>query len=188
MDWPHPPGACAPKRRTSHGKRRWRFCSGTWRPGKAGVDILVHAAGGLTQYGPMESQSLAGIEAEWRSNFVTAFLVLRAGLPVMKRDGWGRAVLFTSAAVENPKPLMSAYLAAKTAVAALVRVAALEYAGTGVAVNAVAPTILDTGQNRREMGERGASQWVPLERMVKAVLRLADPGTHVESGQIITLV
>jgi len=27
-----------------------------------------------------------------------------------------------------------------------------------------------------------------LERMVKAVLRLADPGTHVESGQIITLV
>ena len=90
--------------------------------------------------------------------------------------------------MENPKPLMSAYLAAKTAVAALVRVAALEYAGTGVAVNAVAPTILDTGQNRREMGERGASQWVPLERMVKAVLRLADPGTHVESGQIITLV
>ena len=73
-------------------------------------------------------------------NLDTAFLTTRAALPGMVEAGWGRVVMVTS--VTGPVMAMraeAAYAAAKAAMVGLTRSAAVDYAGDGVTVNAVAP-------------------------------------------------
>jgi NAD(P)-dependent dehydrogenase (short-subunit alcohol dehydrogenase family) len=111
----------------------------TWGP----VEILVAAAGAATA-APLRQTT----DEQWQLmldlNLTAPFRCLRRALPPMKTAGWGRAVVIASVAAKRGESQIAAYSASKHGVLGLVRTAAVEYARTGVTVNAVCPGYVDT--------------------------------------------
>jgi NAD(P)-dependent dehydrogenase (short-subunit alcohol dehydrogenase family) len=90
---------------------------------------------------------------EWREAFevkVTApFLLMKAALPAMKAQGYGRIVNISSTAGRMVSTLGGAhYTASKTALLGLTRAAAKELGKFGITVNAVCPGMIDTELTR----------------------------------------
>lgn len=154
------------------------------------ADVLVNLAGGLTRVGPATELSLSDFQRELANNLVTAFLVTKAVVPLMRRGGGGRVVNFSSLAAANPGARMLAYNCAKAGVTALTRTLALELRDEGIAVNAVAPGLVDTEANLAEMspsGEERARRWVTREEIAEAAFFLAGAAASGVNGQVLAV-
>ncbi|MEJ7935047.1 SDR family oxidoreductase [Sphingobium sp. AN558] len=103
------------------------------------LDILIHNAAYIP-YGPIGDLP----EEEWRKAMAvgpdTAFHLLKAALPMLRASRHGRAIFVSSlAAGRSVSRNLAAYGAAKGAIEAFVKAAAMELMAEGVTVNAVAP-------------------------------------------------
>ncbi|MFY9824290.1 MAG: SDR family NAD(P)-dependent oxidoreductase [Thermoanaerobaculia bacterium] len=116
-------------------------------------------------------------EEEWRRAFevnVTAvFLLIRAALPAMKEQQYGRIVNLSSTAGKTVSTLGGAhYTASKAALGGLTRAAAKELGPYGITVNAVCPGLFDTELTREnatlEQLEAIAKTF-PIRRLGEAV-------------------
>ncbi len=105
------------------------------------VDVLVNNAGGFRARGPVWEVS----EEEWDwvmdANLKSAFLCTKEILPRMMQRGWGRIINITSEAGRMPVNRTAAhYAASKAGLIGFTKHCALEAAGSGVTVNATAPS------------------------------------------------
>ncbi len=107
------------------------------------VDILVNNAG-IASSAPIKSLSLEEWDRIFRVNATSVFLCTRAFIGDMASRGFGRVVNVASIAARSGAPYIAAYAASKHAVLGFTRVAAAEYAGKHVTVNAVCPGYVDT--------------------------------------------
>src|SRR5208282_3511293 len=101
---------------------------------------MISAANPVVEAGPVGSMSLATWRASLERNLTTAFLVTKAALPDMSGRGWGRIIMVAS--VTGPVMAMradAAYASAKAGMVGLTRAVAVDAAGHGITVNAVAP-------------------------------------------------
>jgi 3-oxoacyl-[acyl-carrier protein] reductase len=106
------------------------------------VDILVNTAGGVVgQVGrPIEEVPDEAWQAVLAANLTTTFLCTRAAVPSMKRRGWGRIVIISSAAgLTVSKTGIQAYTSAKAGQLGFTRQMAHELGPFGVTVNCIAP-------------------------------------------------
>jgi 3-oxoacyl-[acyl-carrier protein] reductase len=135
------------------------------------IDILCQVAG-IYPVKPVEEVP----EAEWDRvlaiNLKGPFLAIRACLPQMKKQKYGRIVLTGS--ITGPLvswPEHSAYASSKAGLVGLAKTVAIEGAAHNVTVNVVEPGNVDTENVRRERGPGH------VEFMAKAVPlgRLATP-------------
>jgi 3-oxoacyl-[acyl-carrier protein] reductase len=115
-------------------------------------------------------------EEEWRRTFdvnVTAvFLLIRAVLPAMKEQGYGRIVNLSSTAGKTVSTLGGAhYTSSKAALLGLTRAAAKELGPYGITVNALCPGLFDTELTRENATPE------QLEAIAKTfpIRRLGDP-------------
>jgi rhamnose utilization protein RhaD (predicted bifunctional aldolase and dehydrogenase)/NAD(P)-dependent dehydrogenase (short-subunit alcohol dehydrogenase family) len=152
-----------------------------------GVDIVVAAAGIFPP-----SQRLAELDPEaWRRTMavnVDAVASLFARLhPILAlAPRGGRVVVIASRNVPAPGPGAAAYSASKAAVTQLVRVAALEWAGDGIRVNAVHPdAVFDTGLWTEDLLRDRAAQY---GLTVAEYKRRNLLGTEVTSARVGELV
>ncbi len=108
------------------------------------LDVLVCSAG-------VPGDSLPSLEIsdeEWRRvlaiNADGVFFCNRAAAPGMVERGYGRIVNVASIAGKEGNPMAAAYSASKAAVIALTKAIGKDLARTGVAVNCVAPAVIET--------------------------------------------
>ena len=112
------------------------------------VELLVLNAGVLHK-SPLEETTLADWKRVIDVNLTGSFLCARRAMGAMRKARYGRVVIVGSSAGINgagaaPPPL-AAYAASKAGVMALAKSMAGEYAPYAVTVNALAPTLIDTG-------------------------------------------
>jgi NAD(P)-dependent dehydrogenase (short-subunit alcohol dehydrogenase family) len=145
------------------------------------LDALINIAGGLTVSGSIEQTSADDWQREGERNAGTALRTSRAALPLL-RAARGAIVNFAAPAGERAVARLGAYSAAKAAVLALTRALALEEQQHGVRVNAIAPGIMDTEQNRSTVG---GTPLIPLDDVADVVLFLAGPESRAITGETV---
>ena len=146
----------------------------------------IHLAGAFAFAGIGET-SAADLDRLIEANFVSTFLCSRAAVTAMRPNGGGRIVnVAARAGIEwRYGAGMTAYAATKAAVAALTTALAEEVAKDGILVNAVAPSIIDTPANRRDMPKADHRNWPTPEDIAATILFLASPGNAVTRGAVV---
>ncbi|HLQ67978.1 MAG TPA: SDR family oxidoreductase [Gemmatimonadales bacterium] len=152
-----------------------------------GLDVVVNVAGGFFSYGPFTEVKPDILEREFAVNFKTAFFTCQAAMPALLSRGGGSIVNFASIAVVRSLMHMSAYSAAKSAVAGLTRELAREYRDANIRVNAVAPATVRTADNVATMQPDPKTPFVELEEVVNTVLFLASDEAKAITGQIVPI-
>lgn len=112
------------------------------------LDILVNNAGAPhgDDRADIEKLSLAAWERVMGINLRGVFLMSRAAVGPMRRQGWGRIVNIASGIVHSPPASRTAYTASKAAVIGFTRALAMDVVEQGITVNAVAPGSVRTAR------------------------------------------
>lgn len=110
-------------------------------------DILINAAGVSVH------QTVCGhSDEDWNQvidiNLSGPFRMIRACLPEMKQQGWGRIVNIASTAARTAAPTHAAYCASKTGLVGMTRAVALEGGPHGVTCVAISPGWVETDMLR----------------------------------------
>jgi NAD(P)-dependent dehydrogenase (short-subunit alcohol dehydrogenase family) len=155
----------------------------------AGVPRLwasIHIAGGFAM-APLVATDKKMLMAQLEMNLASCFLCCRAAVAAMKASGGGRIVNVVARQALEPRTGagMTAYTASKAAVAALTQALAQEVAGDGILVNAIAPSIMDTAQNRKDMPKADVTLWPKVEEVAATILFLASPENRVTRGAVV---
>jgi acetoacetyl-CoA reductase/3-oxoacyl-[acyl-carrier protein] reductase len=158
----------------------------------AGIDVLVHCAG-LTRDAVLWKMS----GEQWREvltvNLDSAYRLLHALVPGMRRAGRGSVVLVSSINGERGKFGQANYAASKAGLIGLARTAAVELGRFGIRVNCIAPGLIETAMtsdlpddvlaaslDATPLGRQGTP-----EEVAQAALFLASDMSSFVTGQVL---
>ena len=119
------------------------------------LDAVVCNAG-MGIFGSVEETSLEAARSQFETNYFGVLRVLRAVLPRMRGQGYGRVVLVGSLAGRAPIPFQSHYSSTKAAIDALALSLRNEVAPLGITVSLVEPGNIDTPFNEAMDWQQGA--------------------------------
>jgi NAD(P)-dependent dehydrogenase (short-subunit alcohol dehydrogenase family) len=151
------------------------------------LDALINVAGGLSVMAPLAETAVDEWNRELQRNAETVLRVTNAALPLLRESG-GAVINFASPAGLRAVRRLGAYSAAKAAVVAMTRALALEELANGVRVNAIAPGMIDTAQNRAEADDPDAAKFVTREEIADVVVFLASDAASGISGETIRVM
>lgn len=143
---------------------------------------VVSTVGGFAPHTPLAELDPVELIGQFTLNAMTAALVTKHALRMMKPLGVGRIVHTASRAATVTKGSGFSYSVSKLAVLHLVRMAAEEVAGTGITVNTVVPSIIDTPANRAAMPDADHDSWPKIPDIARAYVYLASPGSKLVNG------
>jgi NAD(P)-dependent dehydrogenase (short-subunit alcohol dehydrogenase family) len=149
------------------------------------LDILAHLVGGFAGGKTIAETDNATFQRMLDLNLNSAFYVLRAVIPHMRRAGSGRIIAIGSRAAENPGPGVGAYSASKAALVSLIQTVALENKDLAITANVLLPGTMDTAANRKDMPGADTSKWVQPTSVASLIAWLASEAGKDVNGAVI---
>jgi NAD(P)-dependent dehydrogenase (short-subunit alcohol dehydrogenase family) len=120
-------------------------------------------------------------------NLSGTFYFMRAAVPPMVQNGWGRIINIASIAGKTGAPYIAAYSASKHGVLGLTRSVALEVASKRVTVNAICPGYVDTEMTSRGIENITARTGKSAEDALAAIKRMSPQNRLVTSEEVAAL-
>jgi len=135
------------------------------------VDVLIHLVGGWTGGATLTESRLEELKAMLDQHTWTTYHLIRAFLPVMRSNNWGRVIAVSSTFANNPSAQLGPYAAGKAAQEALLLTLADQFKGTGFTSNIIQVKSIDL---------KGEGKGTSPEEIVSAMLYLCSQ----EAGKI----
>jgi len=163
------------------------------------LDIVV-ANAGVVSTGPLDEVTDPVWQQLVDTNLTGVFHTLRAAIPVMREQGFGRVVVTSSMGGRMGIPQLAAYNATKWGIIGLAKSVALEVAKQGITVNVICPTTVQTPMvqpgggddvpddlvRRMMKGNPIPQPWIQPEDVSRGLLYLVtDPG--VITGSVLEI-
>jgi NAD(P)-dependent dehydrogenase (short-subunit alcohol dehydrogenase family) len=145
----------------------------------------VNTVGGFAPQRPLAELDEAELTGQLKLNLVTAALITKHALRVMKAAGQGRIVHTASRSGVVSAGSGFAYSVSKLGVLHLVSMAADEVRGTRVTVNCVVPSIIDTPANRAAIPGADHEAWPKIPDVARTYLYLAAPSSGLINGAAV---
>jgi NAD(P)-dependent dehydrogenase (short-subunit alcohol dehydrogenase family) len=151
------------------------------------IDVLVNAAQSpVIRTAPIADISDDDVRELWESGAVATLALMRAVRPHMIAAGGGSIVNFGSGAVHNPVQY-GVYAGVKSAIQAISRAAALEWAKEGIRVNVVFPMsespAADADFALADGRAQAVARTIPLGRMGDPVEDIGQPIAFLASDE-----
>lgn len=148
-------------------------------------DVLVNTVGAYA--GGVKAWELepSVFELMLALNLRSGYVLLRAVVPVMLKQERGSIVNVASKAALDHAAGAAAYAASKAGALALMDSLAEDLRGTGVRVNSILPSIIDTQANRSAMPNADFSKWPKPEDIARVILFLCSNDAKVIHGAAI---
>ncbi len=149
------------------------------------LDILVNIVGGF-----VGGISTAELEQDrWdfmmNLNLKSVFLCCKAVIPHMTERGSGKIVNVSARAGLKGEAGLSAYCVSKGGVRTLTESLAAEVMDSGINVNCIMPSIMDTPMNREAMPDEDHSRWVKTDDVAKVIYFLTSDNASIINGAAI---
>lgn len=149
------------------------------------LDVLVNAVGGYSGGATLWETPPDVLERMLALNVRAGFVLSRAALPVMLKQRRGAMVNIAAKAALDPAARGGVYAASKAAALAMMDALAKELRGTGVRVNSVLPSTIDTDANRRAMPQANYAKWPKPDEIARVILFLCSDAGRVVHGAAV---
>jgi len=138
------------------------------------LDILVNNAG-IQHVAPVEEFPDDRWDAVMAINLSASFHAIKAALPAMRRNGWGRIINIASAHGLVASTSKAAYVAAKHGLVGLTKVVALETAASGITCNAICPGWVLTPLVQKQIDELARRERISADEAKRRLLSEKQP-------------
>ena len=149
------------------------------------LDVLVNTIGGYAGGVKLWDMKTAILDNMLALNLRSGYVLARAVLPAMLKAGRGSVVNIAAKAAIDHAAGAAAYAASKAGAVALMDSLAADCTGTGVRVNSVLPSIIDTPANRRAMPNSDFQKWPKPEDIAQVVLFLSSDAAKTIHGAAV---
>ncbi|HWE85165.1 MAG TPA: SDR family NAD(P)-dependent oxidoreductase [Terracidiphilus sp.] len=149
------------------------------------LDAVANTIGGYAGGIKLWDLETKVFDAMLALNLRAGFVLARAVMPTLLKQGYGSVVNVAAKAAFDHGAGAAAYAASKAAAVAMMDSLAADAKGTGVRVNSILPSIIDTPTNRRAMPGADFDTWPKPEDIAKVILFLAsDAATTIHGAAI----
>jgi NAD(P)-dependent dehydrogenase (short-subunit alcohol dehydrogenase family) len=149
------------------------------------LDALVNTVGGYAGGVTLWELETKVFDAMLSLNLRSGFALARAVLPPMLKQRHGSIVNVAAKAAFDHGAGAAAYAASKAAAVAMMDSLAADVKGTGVRVNSILPSIIDTAVNRKAMPNSDFTFWPKPEEIAQVILFLCSDNAVVIHGAAI---
>ncbi|MFZ3200812.1 MAG: SDR family NAD(P)-dependent oxidoreductase [Candidatus Acidiferrales bacterium] len=146
------------------------------------LDALVNAVGAYAGGVKLWQLDTKTFDQMLALNLRSGFLLARAAVPAMLKQGRGAIVNVASQAAVNHWAGAAAYAASKAAAVAMMDSLAEDLKGTGVRANSLLPSIIDTEENRKAMPAADFAKWPKPEDIARVILFLCSDDAKLIHG------
>jgi len=149
------------------------------------LDAVVNTVGGYAggvKFWEMETKVFDQMLA---LNLRSGYALSRAAARAMLKQGRGAIVNIAAKAAFDHAAGAAAYAASKAAAVAMLDSLAADLKGTGVRVNSILPSIIDTPANRKAMPNADFAKWPKPEDIARVILFLCSEDARVIHGAAI---
>jgi NAD(P)-dependent dehydrogenase (short-subunit alcohol dehydrogenase family) len=149
------------------------------------LDGVVNAVGGYAGGTKLWELDTKVFEQMLALNLRSGYALGRAAARAMLKQGSGAIVNVAAKAAVDHGAGAAAYAASKAAAVALMDSLAADLKGTGVRVNSVLPSIIDTEANRKAMPKADFAKWPKPEEIARVILFLCSDQAKVIQGAAV---
>ena len=149
------------------------------------IDVLVNTVGAYAGGSTLWQTPPDVFEKMISLNLRSGYVLSRQVVPSMLKQRGGAIVNISSRAAVDHAAGASAYVASKAAALAMMDSLAADLKGTGVRVNTVLPSIIDTEANRTAMPGADYATWPKPEDIARVILFLCSEDSRLIHGAAV---
>jgi NAD(P)-dependent dehydrogenase (short-subunit alcohol dehydrogenase family) len=149
------------------------------------LDAMVNTVGGYAGGVKLWELDTQVFDQMMALNLRSGYALARAAIRVMLKQGSGAIVNVAAKAAIDHGAGAAAYAASKAAAVAMMDSLAEDLKGTGIRVNSILPSIIDTEANREAMPKANFTKWPKPEDIARVILFLCSDTAKVIHGAAV---